>query len=462
MDDLARYVYPPRDYQITCAEELFKGKRHLLKLTRGAGKTRICLMLKELIDCNSIEESLSLPVLITCGGNSLGVWADEIAKWYPEYSSVIVKTTADKRENLWKSVSTSERYNFYICTYETLWRDMKSGWIPLEWESIFADEAHKLRNRNTKAYEQFSRLISKYLVFVSGTFIRNGPQDIWTHLHMLDKKRRLFRSFWRYVKTWCFTEHTQYGQEIYGVRNAAQFRKEIRDRYVVTVPDDVVNAQMPDKIRQTIRVEMTPEQEQLYELADTQSVSFLSGGEILAIPNAAVKFIKLRQILVCPKLVDPGCNDFGGGLNAIFQSMYDNEENHTVIFTPFKKAFPFIREFLMMKGVDNDSIFEMSGGMSPNEMHRAIKGFERTRGVMLCTIKFAESYSLSTCNNAYFLHYEWQMDENEQAEDRIRRTDSHSNTATTYYVRYSGTVDDNVLSIVTAKYANTLRTLEYS
>ncbi|MEM3041555.1 MAG: hypothetical protein QXG97_05985 [Nitrososphaerota archaeon] len=80
---------------------------------------------------------------------------------------------------------------------------------------------------------------------------------------------------------------------------------------------------------------------------------------------------------------------------------------------------------------------------------------------MLCTIDFAQSFSLDTVETAYMLGFDWDPNDNLQAEGRLRRLNSP--TATPCLVRYivlTGTVYDHVKDVVNGKVWTTSQFLQ--
>jgi hypothetical protein len=83
--------------------------------------------------------------------------------------------------------------------------------------------------------------------------------------------------------------------------------------------------------------------------------------------------------------------------------------------------------------------------------------------VMLCTVQYAESFDLDPrhpddAKTCWFIGYEWDPNQNLQAEDRMHRLTTQYPITCNYY-RYQGTVDDDMCYAVNWKMDHTIKTL---
>ena len=435
---------PLKGYQVIAKDQLICLKRAILPLTRGSGKTRIAYTAAdELLNRLSNWEPSPTPILITCSKSSLLTWESEAVKWFPgKYTTVFIKGNKAARMQLWQEIAN---YDFIICTHEILRRDIKE--VPAYWFGIIVDEAHRLRNRNALKFKAFKKLKSDFLFFVTGTPVRKGPQDLWTMLNRINNK--VFSSYWRFVNSWCLIADDGFGKEFLGPKNVKNLR-EMLSRYVVRVDSSIIEKELPDKIRQPLLVEMSPKQAKLYQVLVDESIAELDSADgIMLAPTTLAMITRLRQLLISPRLWSVNIKEYGGGLDTIVDHMEEQEESHVTIFTIAAKALPIIEECLRAKGYEN--IFILKGGTEPEEVKRIKEEFAATRGIILCTIGFAESFDLETCSTGYMLGPDWNPDTNEQAEDRLRRLSSEAAHINIYYIVYKGTIDDRVYNILNDK-----------
>jgi len=107
-----------------------------------------------------------------------------------------------------------------------------------------------------------------------------------------------------------------------------------------------------------------------------------------------------------------------------------------VIFCVYREALDVLRDALVKDGYPEGHIFMFRGGLRPDEINRQIDLWKKFKGVALVTIAFAQSFELDTTETAYCLGFDWDPNNNYQAEGRLRRLDSLLQTpcAMTYVI----------------------------
>lgn len=433
-----------RPYQNQGRDFLIDRRKAILALPMGTGKTPVTV---------AAAESYKYPQeLILAPSSAIGTWRRHLVSMTDNRLPVqIVWGQSYLRDSLWKEAK-SGKPGFYISTYDTYWRDMKSGMAPKYWPLVIMDEFHRLRNRKTERYKWLHHIDSPHKYFLSGTPASRGPQDLWTVMSMIDPVR--YRSYWRWVDEFCLVETTPFGRQITGVRNLPRFNQLMETYLYIRKKADIL-PELPPKTRSKIPIEMTPKQAKLYHSLRKDMIAELEGsGEVLITTTTLEKLLRLRQILVTPKLLDPEFPEYGGAIEAFMDRIEDLDEPHCVFFTPFAQALPILAERLQRAG---HKYITLRGGLSPFEVERLENEFREQGGIALCSIQFAQSYSLSTSSQAYFAGYEYDPNVNEQAEDRLHRFDSVE-ACNMWYFSHSDTVDDQILDILNAK-SNTVNTM---
>jgi SNF2 family DNA or RNA helicase len=429
-----------------------KHTKNMLLYDRGLGKTVIATR-------RNISAGVGTHVVI-CPGNAVKTWMDHTREWwshfYPGCDIDIhhVKGKPDERRRIWKLLahpSRTRQHRLFVCNYGTFQRDGKevresrlTRFID-QWD---IDEAHKLRNRKSKNFEVLGPLLRShpYFSFETGTPISRGAHEFWTYLNCVNPRH--FSSYWKHVGTFCEVVDGYWGKEIIGPRNTAAFNHILKQyARIRSCEDPEIAKQLPKKTRVPLFVELDKDQYRVTKELEMNKVAWVNNALILG-ATSMENVMRFRQLLVCPKMLEPSLS-LGAAFNDLLENLEDMspDERHTVVFTPFKRAFPFFREALEEKGY---SVFQLSGGISPDEQQEQIRLWRAHRGIMLNTISYAESYSLEPAKTAYFVGYEWDPNPNKQAEDRLKRLTTRYNVTMCYY-RYLGTVDDQMCHVVNWK-----------
>lgn len=437
--------FPPfvmDDYQVEGRDFLANNGRTFTMLPVGAGKTSVVLSAARELDVMSMN--------VLCSGNALWAWYRQAHQWLPKEMTdrciVMEHMNAEQRARAWN---------------DPYWRlrIAKVGTFRVDYDRIstvptlvVGDECQKwLRKRTSKTAEQIVEYFNatKYAALTSGTGISRGRQDFYPALQALRPKR--FKSYWRFVNQYMYTVRGQFGMEILGPRNTDSFREVTADT-IFRPKSPVV---LPEILRDRLYVEMTDAQANMYNSLKEQMYYYLSSGELLLTQNTLSLLTRARQVLCCPKILDPGINTCGAGIEGVLDHMEeDSDRQHCVWFTPFVDAIPYMQQALHAKGYEHQVVFQH--GMDMSDIGEREEIFRSNpKCVAICSTMYAQSYELETGNPAYHIGYSFNPDDNEQAEGRLRRRTTLRNAINSFYVFNVGTLDERGLDILGRKYLNT-------
>jgi hypothetical protein len=398
-------------------------------------------------------------LLLSNGRNAQLAWLDHAPAWGVT-PPTIIKGQPYQRDRLW--VSASKEPTCYVGTTIASAMNDRKRIFSQKWDLIIVDEAHKFAGRNTKK-QKFIKELIQYMrtytakpkaVIISGSIMRRGPQDLFGYLHTLYPKR--FSSYWSFVSKYCIVEDGLYGMEILGPKDE---HKLVRDLADVLIYRDKSITKMPPLVRSFPRIEPTPWQKDAIEKLEKECILELGrapNGEdevVVAASTPLTKLLRIRQIACCPKILDPRLED-GANIEELVDMLEENPDKHMVVFTWFKDAIPHIRARLIKEGFDPASIITLQGGLSVDELRRRIDVFKRTKGIAIVSIAYAESYDLNSANWGVLIGYDWDPENNKQAEARLHRGDIQW-TVNMYYLTTKGTSEESVAEVLDIKSNNT-------
>lgn len=393
-------------------------KRFILSFDKGMGKTVTYLtIMRDLVG----DERL----LILCSRNAMLAQRRELRRYFPDWadSFVFVEGQREQRAKKWQKDA-----KVFICTPASLQADMglrklaagqvaKPAQAP-KWVShcaIVIDEYHKwLRSRKSGVFEMLKTFDqTSPLILSSGSASGKGAQDLWAALHIVARVN--WRGYWPYVNKYCIQEDMYHGRMITGVKNIAQWRYDVAP-FIFHRRKDIKD--YPVKTRQALEVRMEPWQKKIHDSLRRELFAELGDSIILA-PNSLAATMKIRQFMVCPRFFSPELG-WGAGLEGILADIQDSELKHFVISTPFTGPIPLIEQFFAQAGYPTERL--MGGdGIDADEMERRIARWTKNGGLMVQSIKYAESYELPAARVMYMLGADYDPEVNSQAEDRIHR-----------------------------------------
>jgi SNF2 family DNA or RNA helicase len=354
------------------------------------------------------------------------------------------ENTPLEREGIWEEYKETKP-SLLIATYAMAAEiaDRK-----ISWQGIICDEYHKagLMNHKSNTFKSFKKLRSRFLLLLTGTPIRKGPQNLFAPLHLLNSY--VFPSYWKFVYKYCIVTEGIFGKEIESVPKEPLVLKAHLAPYLIRRTKTKVLKDLPPLIRQGLYIPMTKAQETIYnELAKEGILDTPEG--MLICPNDAVKLLRLRQILCTPRIF--GFDVDGGALEALREQVKESfEEGRSVaICTPFKGG---IRAILSRLDLDKDHVYVIHGDLkiNPSEVSRAFQNDKCIEKAIVFTITSGMSWDAYSASDIYFMGAEWTATDNAQAESRIHRMGQTLPT-NAYYILYPNTIDEGVIEKLNQK-----------
>lgn len=471
-----------RPFQQRGVEKVINGGhgRMLLWVPMGRGKTPMACKISADLNCRRI--------VVVCKDSGVPVWTRKTTDpdkllgrdWLEHFFKLPVivhnmnKLSPQARAAEWNLLTNGNEVHVWVVVYNTLAidcgveaktvrkRKKKLGQpfayrknlvnFHASWDLLIADECKRMSNKDTAAaasVEQFLyRQQVKYFVPMSGTPGDKGPLSFYTYWRCISRTK--FSSYWAYIEHFYTLMVNPFGgQDIVERRlDTMDEWDRVLDKYCYYVSDAESAEGLPPLTREKVYSEMLPDQESLFnDIRD--SMMSISGDDIVIAQNSMVQMLRLRQILICPKIL--GSNFSVGGAIATICDILDegsSNDKHTVIFTPFTAAFAPFTEYLASRGYKD--VFHLQGGISHEQQMVRIEEFRRTRGIVLCSIMYAEAFSLEPATKAWFIGYEYSPDSNDQAERRLLRLTSKA-PITINYLTYGTPIDERMTDIIAIK-----------
>lgn len=426
-------------------------KRVVLGHKTGLGKTFISLLAwSQWPDINK--------VLILGTTPSVGTWKRIIAQWGGG-ETTIMQGSGDPA---WNDVVKKGHPGIWLCTYATFRLLIKS--LPmgkhLPIDLFICDELHKALRNRTQTWKDCKRVDSKYFIGATATWASKGPQDLFPVLNMID--HRTHSSYWKFVETWCLVNDGSFGKEIIGVKNASNLKQMLRREYYATRTWKEVGVQFLGKematepiVRRTEYIDMSSEHNALYYTMQNSMEVHYKGDFILA-QNSLSKLTLCLQLALSPQLLFPKA-PVGSAVEWLCERLMELES--AVVFIPYKGLAGITAKYLHSLGYGKE-IYSLYGGVSVDDCNATITEWKQRKGVVFCTVAYAQSFALDASDYAFFLGFDWDPNNNIQAEGRMRRFDSDfSVPCLATYIVVVNTVYEAVKDVINGKIDNVRKVL---
>ena len=401
----------------------------------GLGKTYETIMAIE-----NLDSDLNL---IICPKFVRSSWRNELVKWLdldPNEINIIEGTPKERLE----ASEGLKRYN--IINYELLRNYKDPAVIQLtktKWDTIVADEAHRLKNRKAKQTKGVKRLKSKYRYALTGTPIQNKPDDLWSILNWLDPFLS-GKSFWRFVETFCNVEEGFFGKEILGLTTNDYNIEALRNILNRIMSRRSSDKELPDRIDIPVTLELDPRHKKLYTKVKKDILIELDEDRELFINSGLVRLLRLQQTTSNPGLFDDKI--INPKFKYVQELMEDNEETKFLVFSRFKQTI-----YALQKELGDKSVV-ITGDTEDIDLE--IESFKKPgKQVLLATIgAIGEGVNglQHISDTVIFIDKDWSPAVNSQAVGRLVRK-GQKNNVKVYDVQIENTIDEYVEKLLNMK-----------
>eukprot|EP00924_Labyrinthula_sp_SR-Ha-C_P014559 augustus_masked-scaffold_34-processed-gene-1.0-mRNA-1 protein AED:0.11 eAED:0.12 QI:0/-1/0/1/-1/1/1/0/860 len=241
----------------------------ILSDEQGLGKTITvaCFLLSSKLR-KLLSKRNGLCTLIIVPTTVLANWKEELRKWAPILRIFIIHHTAQTKPNkVFKKLRKDG--DIILTTYGTLRTTLREKYIQhMQFDYIFFDEGHKLKNQNTELCQIVQTLKCPRKVIISGTPLQNNLLELWTLFDivkpgLLGTYPLFQKHFEDPIKKASSKRATK--TQAYVAYKCATVLKDVIDPYMLRrLKEDLDSLKLPDKTDKTIFCMLSKEQVKLY------------------------------------------------------------------------------------------------------------------------------------------------------------------------------------------------------
>ncbi len=406
----------------------------------GLGKT---VQVLALLDAR--RGASSRPSIVVVPRSLVFNWMREAARFTP---SLRVLDFSGPRRRLDDIDPT--RVDVVLTTYGTLRADI-DALRALDFEYAILDEAQAIKNARTASAKAARLLRARHRLALSGTPIENRLQELWSIFDFLNPGMLGSASTFGLLADLATDAVEEEGAD--AMRDT--LRRALRPLILRRTKDQVA-PELPERIEQTLYVEMEPAQRAFYAelLAATRRTIFDEidrTGVDRARMHILEALLRLRQAACHPVLVDHSRPDLPSAkLDALIPSLQEiAEEGHkAVVFSQFTSFLTLVRRRLDAA----ELAFEYLDGSTRDRAQR-VDHFQSADGppVFLISLKAGgHGLNLTAADYVYLLDPWWNPAVEAQAIDRAHRIGQTRRVIATRLVA-RGTIEEKVLELQASK-----------
>lgn len=369
-------------------------------------------------------------ILILCPNSLKYTWASEIEKHYPQLSYTVIAGTPEQRRELWASENRIK-----VANYEILLRDIEPRIVT--WDLVVADEVGTMcKSYKAQRTKRTKKLRRRYSLGLSGTPLENRLEELHSVMDFVIPG--LLGPGWLFVQQ--HVVKNNWGINI-GYRGIEQVKERIAPYYIRRRKSDVLH-ELPDKVYNDVRIEMTLDEWELYDSIRKQIKEKISDNPKLNVSNILVEILRLKQATCDARLLDiegiPSSK-----LDTIKDIVQASGDHKIVIFTQFEHLSRLIAEELECP--------VYSGPVSPEDRQRIVDNFQA--GHYKCLVSTdAGAYGITLTEADIVIHADptWNPMKMRQREDRLHRIGQKESVQVVNLI-CARTVDEKIRGILHRK-----------
>jgi SNF2 family DNA or RNA helicase len=408
------FPFEPFPYQLDGIAFLFPRYAAVLADEMGLGKTMQAISTVRLLLCSGEVRS----ILLICPKPLVSNWLREFSVWAPEIPVAAIQGSAATRLYQWTSPDIAVK----IANYELLMRDKDIVLEPGQhFDLVILDEAQRIKNRRNSTsviVREISRTRSWAL---TGTPVENSPEDLVGIFEFLSP------GFLR----------SEMPMPV-----IAQAARE----YLLRRTKDMVLHDMPPKLYRDAELELTPEQWETYEKAETEGVVQLENLEQqLTIQHVFELVLRLKQI----------CNfDPATGSSAKLERLVaDMEEvaasgQKAILFSQWVDSIEQLRPAMNRFGM-----LEYHGRIPHKQREGVIQQFKEDPSKHIIMMSYGAGsvgLNLQFCRYVFLFDRWWNPAIEDQAINRAHRIGAAGSVTVTRMLM-TGTIEQRIATVLDQK-----------
>ncbi|KAL1510237.1 hypothetical protein AB1Y20_006563 [Prymnesium parvum] len=422
-----------RPYQIAglnwLANLYQNGINGILADEMGLGKTLQCISLL----CWLREyKNLPRPYLVLAPKSTLRNWVREFQNWAPCFKVLHFHGDKDERQRLIDEELQPDCFDVVVTSYEMVTREA-NAFRKFSWRYLIVDEAHRLKNEESKLSLVLRSFSSHSRLLITGTPLQNNLHELWALLNFLLPD--IFKSAEEF-DSWFDLKDKQVEQEV-----ITQLHKVLRPFLLRRVKTEVEGS-IPPKSELIVYTQLSAMQREQYKnilKRDMDALYQSSGAALTANKSRLMNLVmQLRKCCNHPYLFegaeDKSLDPFGEHLitNSGKMMVLDKlllrlkgQGSRVLIFSQMTRVLDILEDYCAMRSSHGFSYCRIDGSTNGSDRQDAIDAFNKPGSdvfiFLLSTRAGGLGINLQTADIVIIFDSDWNPQADLQAMDRAHR-----------------------------------------
>lgn len=380
------------------------------------------------------------PALVICPASVLPNWANELTKFAPSLRVVSIST--GNRHSLLQSAGA---FDIVLGTYGLLQSEAKllSG---IHWTTVVLDEAHTIKNYQTKTSKAAMALQADFRLILTGTPIQNHLAEIWNLFNFINPG--LLGTLQHFNKQ--FATPVIYNPESTVTRHL----KKLIGPFLLRRTKTTVLDELPEKTEIVKMVSLSTEEASFYEalrLKAIENIKKYRENDSKQHLNTLTEIGKLRMAACNVQMIDEEIS-IPSSKQSVFMEITEEliENNHrALVFSQYVRHLELVKHALDEKGI---SYLYLDGSTPIPARESLVQRFQAGEASLFLISLKAGGLGLNLTAADYVIHLDpwWNPAIEEQASDRAYRI-GQTRPVTIYRLVAKHTIEEKIIALHNSK-----------
>lgn len=365
-------------------------------------------------------------------------WRNEINRFAPQLNVLLLNTPGIDREKMLQEAGVGD---IVIATYGLLVTE-EERLVALDWNMVVLDEAHTIKNKETKMSHVAMQLRGDFRLLLTGTPLQNHLGELWNLFQFSNPG--LLGSHRQFQEKFILPIEKQEDKE-----RMRQLKRLVTPFILRRTKNEVLD-ELPEKSEVTISVELSDEEMAIYENLRRQALTVLESGESTPMQTLA-EITKLRQAACNVRLIYDKLRIDSSKLMMLLSMVRNLISNghRALVFSQFTSHLALVREALDAEQIE---YLYLDGACTARQREQLVKQFqEGTAPLFLISLKAGGTgLNLTAADYVFHLDPWWNPAIEDQASDRSYRI-GQTRAVTIYRLIAQQTIEEKILRLHSTK-----------
>lgn len=373
--------------------------------------------------------------MVVAPASVIGNWQREIARFAPTLNAVVLNDLST--DDRIACITQLHAGDVLILTYGLLVSESETlaAW---EWATVCLDEAHTIKNRDTKSSAAAMQLRAANRIILTGTPIQNHLGELWNLMQFINPG--LLGSYDHFNERFV-------NPIAAGIEEPKLQLKRLIAPFTLRRTKQEVARELPDKTEIQVPITLSKEEMAIYEVLRREAKAQLETDKSVSV-NALSMITRLREAACSAALVEKQWHGNSSKLEAMTDKLMPllEQGNRVLIFSQFTSFLQMAKETILQQGITD--ILYLDGSTPLKQRQRMVDDFQTGKArVFLISLK-AGGLGLNLTGANYVIHLDpwWNPAIEQQATDRAYRI-GQKQKVTVYHIIAEHTIEEKILRL---------------